>query len=177
MSLSPRILKEIKLASSSKLFDFFYDYNAKYGNAFTGYLRFSPCNNVYEGQQHLLSIHFTYKSSEMKTFPQNPPLVMFMTPIYHANISTGGVICLDVLKQEKWSALYNIEHIFNSIILLLSEPNIHSPLNAEAAHDYKKDNFAMKVAQTYARLVSDTYEQALTLLDAPEFKREESSSS
>lgn len=163
-------MKEIKLASESKLFDFFYDYDVKYNIPHTAYLRFVVADGLYIGQQHLLRIKFAYGDNERYTFPKNPPLVEFMTPIFHANISQEGIICLNVLKQEKWSPLYNMEHIFNSIILLLNEPNVNSPLNGDAARSYvKKDTFAKHVIAVYEQISSVRYAQVVELLNASEF--------
>lgn len=165
-------MKEIKLARESKLFDFFYDCDAKYNIPHTAYLRFIVADGVYIGQQHLLRIKFVYGDNERYTFPKNPPLVEFMTPIFHANISSEGIICLDVLKQDKWSPLYNMEHIFNSIILLLNEPNGKSPLNGDAARLYaKKDIFVKHVIAVYEQISSARYARVVELLDSSEFTK------
>lgn len=59
-------------------------------------------------------------------FPQNypyaPPMVLFMTPIYHPNVDFSGRICLDILK-DKWSAVYNVRSVLLSLQSLLGEPN------------------------------------------------------
>jgi ubiquitin-protein ligase len=138
MSLSARILKEISFGVLSQEFDFIFDSDGIYGEPGSAYLRFSINNGPYNGQVHVLRIKFIYGSNQPYQFPKDPPNVTFETPIFHPNISTGGSICLDVIKPEKWSPLYGIETIFNSIVALLGDPNVSSPFNGEAAREYLK---------------------------------------
>lgn len=35
----------------------------------------------------------------MSRYPNDPPKVRFVTPVYHPNIDNGGRICLDTLKM------------------------------------------------------------------------------
>lgn len=56
------------------------------------------------------------------TYPLTPPVVLFLTPIYHPNIDFSGRICLDILK-ERWSAVCNVQSVLLSLQSLLGEPN------------------------------------------------------
>ena len=138
-----RILKEIKQASESRDFKFIFDDEGLYGEKNYCYIIWKVVSGLYENQEHVLQIKFIYGPGGEKTFPKSPPNVLFMTPIFHTNISTGGSICVDILKEgnynnQYWSPMYNINTIFNSIILLLDEHNVKSPFNADASTMYSR---------------------------------------
>lgn len=124
--LNKRILKEIETGSKSKLFTF-----KQYNNICQ--LKFLINEGIYIDQTHILEIIFTGQ------FPREAPKVKFLTPIFHPNIGLGGNICLDIL-DDKWSPMYNIETIFNSIIILLNDCNVDSPLNIDAKILFSKHN-------------------------------------
>ena len=81
---------------------------------------------VYEGLQYKLALKFP------TGYPYEAPQVTFVTPCFHPNVDQYGNICLDILK-EKWSAVYNVRTILLSIMSLLGDPNLDSPLNGHAA--------------------------------------------
>jgi ubiquitin-protein ligase len=121
------------------------------------YLQFTVKSGVYKDQIHILEMKFRW-SHDKQMYPINPPLVTFKTPIWHCNISRGGAICLDILRDQpndpssQWSRLYGIDAIFTSIILLLESPNTKSPLNCDAAHDLlelSQDKYAKKCSEFY----------------------------
>ncbi|XP_059619403.1 ubiquitin-conjugating enzyme E2 C-like [Phlebotomus argentipes] len=85
-----------------------------------------PEDTVYTGHKYRLQLEFA------DSYPLSAPNVKFLTPCFHPNIGPDGVICLDVL-QDKWSVLYDVQTILLSIQCLLGDPNIESPLNAEAS--------------------------------------------
>ncbi|KAI5738517.1 hypothetical protein M8J77_007971 [Diaphorina citri] len=60
-----------------------------------------PPGSVYEGGVFFLDIHFSPE------YPFKPPKVTFRTRIYHCNINSQGVICLDILK-DNWSPALTI---------------------------------------------------------------------
>lgn len=75
-----------------------------------------PPGSVYEGGVFFLDIHFTPE------YPFKPPKVTFRTRIYHCNINSQGVICLDILK-DNWSPALTISKVLLSICSLLTDCN------------------------------------------------------
>jgi ubiquitin-protein ligase len=87
---------------------------------------YGPEGSPYEGGTFKLGIFIP------SDYPLRPPLIKFLTRIYHPNIKTDGQICLDILKLPAWSPALGINRALLSIMLLLSSPNAEDPLNAEA---------------------------------------------
>jgi ubiquitin-protein ligase len=173
MTLSPRILKEIKMGLTSTMFDFFFDAAGAYGEKNNAYLRFIVQAGAFVGQTHILRIKFNYGSNQPYVFPKDPPNVVFETPIYHTNIAVSGSICLDVIQPSKWSALYGLEQIFTSIIALLDSPNTSSPFNCEAARVYK---YCAQNPDEYYKICIRYYQEKMKghaswrIITAPEFE-------
>ena len=77
----------------------------------------------YEGGQFNLELFLP------DNYPMEPPKVLFRTKIFHPNIDKLGRICLDILKQDKWSPALQIRTVLLSIQLLMSSPNVDDPLD------------------------------------------------
>ncbi|CAN4103761.1 unnamed protein product [Withania somnifera] len=83
---------------------------------------------------------FNLKIQIPERYPFQPPIVTFLTPIYHPNIDNGGRICLDILnlpQKGAWKPSLNISTVLTSIGLLLSEPNPDDGLMHDASTEYK----------------------------------------
>ncbi|CAH9102990.1 unnamed protein product [Cuscuta epithymum] len=83
---------------------------------------------------------FKLKIQVPERYPFHPPVVTFVTPIYHPNIDNGGRICLDILNlppKGAWQPSLNISTVLTSIGLLLSEPNPDDGLMHDASKEYK----------------------------------------
>ncbi|XP_053208822.1 ubiquitin-conjugating enzyme E2 E1-like isoform X2 [Panonychus citri] len=88
-----------------------------------------PPGSVYEGGVFFLDIHFSPE------YPFKPPKVTFRTRIYHCNINSQGVICLDILK-DNWSPALTIAKVLLSICSLLTDSNPADPLVGNIATQY-----------------------------------------
>lgn len=80
-----------------------------------------PPGSVYEGGVFFLDIHFP------SDYPFKPPKVTFRTRIYHCNVNSQGVICLDILK-DNWSPALTISKVLLSVCSLLTDCNPADPL-------------------------------------------------
>ncbi len=95
-----------------------------------------PSDSPFEGGVFRLNIHFP------TDYPFKPPKCAFQTKIYHPNINSNGVICLDILKNQ-WSPALTISKVLLSIISLMDDPNPDDPLAPDVAQQYKtnKDKY------------------------------------
>jgi len=91
---------------------------------------FGPSDSPYAGGVFKLKIIFP------TDYPFKCPTVTFTTKIYHPNINSAGIICLDILKTQ-WSPALTISKVLLSICSLLCDPNPNDPLVPEIAHLYK----------------------------------------
>ena len=90
---------------------------------------FGPDDTPYAGGCFKLLINFTSE------YPFKPPIVQFVTKVYHPNINAAGGICLDILKNQ-WSPALRISKVLLSICSLLAEPNPSDPLMPDIAYQF-----------------------------------------
>ncbi|MES1921061.1 hypothetical protein MHBO_002659 [Bonamia ostreae] len=83
--------------------------------------------------------HFFIDIKIPVNYPFSPPLMQFITKIWHPNISSvTGAICLDILKSE-WTPALTIRTALLSIQALLSAPEPNDPQDAMVAQQYKSN--------------------------------------
>ena len=105
-----------------------------------------PQGTPYEFGIFKIEIYYT------DTYPQDPPIVRFLNKIYHPNIDGIGRICLDILK-DKWTPLINMTTLSLSLIVLLCNPNVDDPLDAQVSKHFKDDpESAKKTAVEWTKL-------------------------
>ena len=92
-----------------------------------------PEDTLYYGGLFFLTIHFP------KEYPYKPPIIQFITKIYHPNINSKGVISVDILKDQ-WCMALTISKVLLSIVSLLSDPNPDDPLEIAIAQQYKHNH-------------------------------------
>jgi len=113
------------------------------------YFSVSPTSNFSVWNATILGPEKTFYENHIYhlyiNIPQNypfiAPTIKFAQPCYHPNVSTSGIICLDILNK-KWSPIQNISSTLLSIISFLSDPNTESPLNPDAAKVYRANLIA-----------------------------------
>ena len=113
-----------------------------------------PKDTPYEGGEFVVQLRFGGE------YPSAPPKGVFVTQIFHPNVSKAGEICVNTLKRD-WKPTLGVAHILLTIKCLLIVPNPESALNEEAGmllldryDDYAKR--ARFMTELYARPSSAT---------------------
>ncbi|KNC50949.1 uncharacterized protein AMSG_12052 [Thecamonas trahens ATCC 50062] len=82
-------------------------------------------------------------------YPLTPPVVRFVTPVYHPNIDSAGRICLDTLKMPPkgaWLPSLNIPTLLTMIRQLLAQPNPDDGLMVDITAQYTDSRPAFDAA-------------------------------
>ncbi|WVQ72862.1 hypothetical protein IAR50_002423 [Cryptococcus sp. DSM 104548] len=91
-----------------------------------------PAGSPYEGGMFDIDIKVPHD------YPFSPPHLLFLTKVYHCNVSSNGNICLDLLKTA-WSPALSLYKVILSLSSLLTDPNPADPLVPPIAKEYKSN--------------------------------------
>lgn len=90
-----------------------------------------PESSPFEGGQFVVEF-------KLDNFPFKGPVVNFKTKIHHPNVDEKGQICADMLETgEKWAPTKKLVKVMDKIKSLMIIPNLETPMNQNAAVDYK----------------------------------------
>ena len=101
-----------------------------------------PKDSCYKGGIFLLNAHFP------DNYPNEPPEVFFITPIYNLNVNPKapknegdeslGHICISTLNW--WKPEYKMRKVLHNIFLLLYFPNPDSAYGIDRSKEYIEDD-------------------------------------
>ncbi|XP_073711258.1 uncharacterized protein [Misgurnus anguillicaudatus] len=96
-------------------------------------------------------------------YPVKPPLMRFLTPVYHCNVNSEGRICHNIFDQN-YSAHITMREILDAIFGLLIAPEPEDPLDsilAEQFHSSKQkyEEEARKSTEKHANSSMDELEK------------------
>ncbi|ODV90223.1 hypothetical protein CANCADRAFT_103067 [Tortispora caseinolytica NRRL Y-17796] len=126
-------------------------------------LMVGPEDTVYEGGLFRARMRFP------SDYPNMPPVLKFISPMWHPNVFPDGVVCISILHSpgedehgledagERWLPVHTAETILLSVMAMLSSPNLDSPANVDATKQYRDDYQAYKkrVREIVRRSVED----------------------
>ena len=113
-----------------------------------------PPSTLYEEGMFKATLEFP------QDFPNNPPVMRFVSDMWHPNVYEDGVVCISILHppgddprneletaEERWRPILGVEQIILSVISLFADPNADSPANVDAAVEFREnpDDFKRKV--------------------------------
>ena len=100
-----------------------------------------PKDSPYRNGLFYLSIDFP------QNYPQNPPEVCFITPIYHVNVNPKapkfqgaeslGHVCISTLNW--WKPEYTMREVLTNIFALFYLGNPDSPYGLDRANEFRKN--------------------------------------
>ena len=103
-----------------------------------------PEDTPYEGGYFKATLEFP------QNYPDQPPKMKFVTPMWHPNIYEDGNVCISILHSRddamydfegdaRWTPVLGVEAILLSVISMLNDPNIESPANVDASKEWRDE--------------------------------------
>uniref|UniRef100_W5LVP4 UBC core domain-containing protein n=1 Tax=Lepisosteus oculatus TaxID=7918 RepID=W5LVP4_LEPOC len=116
-------------------------------------LLLGPPDTPYENGVFLLYCKFEDE------YPQKPPLVRFITPIYHCNVNSVGRICHQIFDRN-YSAHITMKEVLEAVYGLLIAPEPEDPLDSILAEEYlsSKGKYLEQARKTTADYASTSLE-------------------
>ncbi|KAL8964970.1 MAG: hypothetical protein Q9183_004108 [Haloplaca sp. 2 TL-2023] len=112
----------------------------------------APKESPYAGGQFQLHLNLP------TTYPFKPPVINWVTKIYHPNVSNDdkGLMCLGMLRDGEWKPSSKLSTALEYIWQLLITPDVDDAIEQGIAREYKEDNKefvkkAKKWTKDYAR--------------------------
>ena len=149
MNSQKHIKKEALFALKEGFQDEGYQILVLKKNTLIGVLE-GPPNTPFENGYFLFKILFP------EYFPFPPPTFIFITKVFHPNISEKGIVSVDILQDQWQPAIWPFGKTIISIQSLLDDPNPHDFLNEKAAKLFIKDrNIYNETVRGYTSLFAN----------------------
>ena len=91
-----------------------------------------PKDSLYKGGMFYLELKFP------KDYPNNPPQINFLSPIFHPNVcpykNSLGLVCHNFIKN--WNPSYTVGFILTKLYALFYQVNPESAFDKEIANEY-----------------------------------------
>lgn len=104
-----------------------------------------PADSPYAGGKFVLRLDFPSQ------YPFKPPLLKFITPVYHPSVQTAsGEVCQAIIGN--WGPTLNAQHCLVTVFSMLQDPQADHPLEDSIAQQLaKKPKEFEKAAKKYTK--------------------------
>ena len=99
-----------------------------------------PVDSPFEGYDLLVDFDFP------EQFPFKFPAIKFKTNIWHPNVKDGK-ICEEMIGEKQWTPNKKVQEIVQALVSMLLEPDLHHPINHEAANEFKEGKYEQHVKE------------------------------